>query len=840
MGRSPVPLSQFVLKVHSRCDLACDHCYVYEAADQSWRGRPMNLSDEVISRIGQRIAEHAGSHGLGTVQVILHGGEPLLAGPARLRRVAAGLRSALRGICGLDLRIQTNGVLLDEEFCELFAEHDVSVGISIDGDRQANDRHRRYADGRSSYDQALAAIGLLRTGRFRRLYGGLLCTVDVANNPLAVYDSLLQLDPPRIDFLLPHANWAAPPPGAAGASSPYADWLIAIFDRWLAAGRPVLIRMFESVISTLSGGDSLTEALGLAPSALVVIETDGTYEQVDSLKAAFDGAPATGLNVFTDSLDVVAEHPGIRARQQGLAGLCQTCRDCPVVTSCGGGLYPHRYRAATGFQNPSVYCGDLLKLISHISGCLPGPVTTGPRTPPHALSQGDFRQLAAGFGNAAAISQLADAQRSLRRVLAGAVYQAGSDAATVPDAAKARLQAAWTVLTDIDRLRPETLDTVLAHPYVRVWAVRCLQRLNQATDADGLATDLAHLGAIAAAAAIRAGAPADLTVPVIDAAVHLPTIGRLVISPVPPVAGAEPEAGSVISPVPPVAGAEPDAGSVISPVPPVAGAEPDAGSVVSDGTNVTFRVAEGHWRLSRADLLAGASRAFTAAQGARSAEWQPVRRLESGRTCVWLEDTDPYRDCHQWRAAPRLTDSEFYRWQRHFQAAWREIEREHPDYAPAITAGLTVLTPLAAAGQDRDISATARQAFGAVAAALPDDPVTLALLLIHEFQHVKLGAVLDLYDLYDATDHRLFHAPWRQDLRPLEGLLQGTYAHLAVTDFWRVRQRVSTGPAAETARERFAYWHAHTRAAIETLSGSGSLTPLGARFVDEMRQSAAR
>src|SRR5215831_19301883 len=58
MSRLPVPLSQFVLKVHSRCDLACDHCYVYESADQTWRGRPMVMSDEVISRTAQRIAEH--------------------------------------------------------------------------------------------------------------------------------------------------------------------------------------------------------------------------------------------------------------------------------------------------------------------------------------------------------------------------------------------------------------------------------------------------------------------------------------------------------------------------------------------------------------------------------------------------------------------------------------------------------------------------------------------------------------------------------------------------------------------------------------------------------------
>ena len=98
----------------------------------------------------------------------------------------------------------------------------------------------------------------------------------------------------------------------------------------------------------------------------MVVETDGRYEQADSLKTAFDGAPATGFDVFTQSLDVVGQHPGIRARQQGLAGLCETCQACPVVSSCGGGLYAHRYRSANGFANPSVYCADLLKLISRI------------------------------------------------------------------------------------------------------------------------------------------------------------------------------------------------------------------------------------------------------------------------------------------------------------------------------------------------------------------------------------------------------------------------------------------------------------------------------------------
>jgi uncharacterized protein len=810
------PLSQFVLKVHSRCDLACDHCYVYESADQSWRGRPLAISDEAISQTAQRIAEHAKSHQLDAVQVILHGGEPLLAGRNRLQRIAKELQSALHGICLLDLRIHTNGVMLDEEFCELFAEHGVRIGISIDGDRIANDRHRRYADGRSSYDKVIRAIGLLRTRRYRHLYSGLLCTIDVANDPRVVYDSLVRLEPPRVDFLLPHATWDDPPPARTHETDErYADWLITIFDRWLAAGRPVEIRTFDSIISTLTGGESLTETLGLSPAVLAVIETDGSYEQVDSLKTAFDGAPATGLNVFGHSLDVVAQHPGVTARQQGLAGLCQTCQKCPVVTSCGGGLYTHRYRAATGFHNPSVYCTDLLKLISHIRNCLPQVTTDQPEASTHVMDAGAFRELAKGLGDVAAVTQLIEAQRSLRRALVGAVYQAGSIDPATSDAGQAALRGAWAVLATIDGERPGTLDAVLAHPYVRVWAVRCLEQMRTApkrrtaegrtSAGSGLAADLAHLGAIAAVAAMRAKVKADVTVPVIDAAIHFPTLGRLAIGP-----EAAVRAG---------------------------GAEPEMASVVVADDVAIIRLGSSHWELAVSGLLAGEPGVGAVTMHDRPADWQPVRALRAPGIRVVIEDTDPYRDCHQWPAASRLSDAEFAAWQRYFQAAWQEIERHHPAYAPALAAGLRVLMPLSPGPQDRDISATARHAFGAVAAALPAEPVTLALLLIHEFQHVKLGAVLDLYDLYDPADDRLFHAPWREDMRPLEGLLQGTYAHLAVTDFWRARREVTAGAAAEAAAERFAYWRDHTRDAIETLTSSGSLTPLGMRFLDEMRHS---
>ena len=126
------------------------------------------------------------------MRVVLHGGEPLLAGVVGLRKVIFELDSALRGACQLDLRLHTNGVRLNQKFCELFAEYGVRVGIrSTATGRELTAIAVYYRDGRSSYDQVIRAIELLSGDRFRHLYAGLLCTINVANDPVATYRSLL-------------------------------------------------------------------------------------------------------------------------------------------------------------------------------------------------------------------------------------------------------------------------------------------------------------------------------------------------------------------------------------------------------------------------------------------------------------------------------------------------------------------------------------------------------------------------------------------------------------------------------------------------------------------------
>ena len=791
-GVAITPFRQYVLKVHSRCDLACDHCYVYEHADQTWRGRPRAMSAETATRVVDRIAEHAAAHAQRRVTVVLHGGEPLLFGVSRMRDLLAQFRACVPASTQLDLRIHTNAVRLDSAFLDLFLEFGVRVGVSLDGDRQANDLHRRFADGRTSHPQVLRGLSLLRQPQCRELYAGILCTVDVRNDPARVYQALAEQDPPRADLLLPHATWDHPPLRLTALGDEkvpeYAAWLGVVHDCWAADGRPFPIRTFDSIAAALRGLPSRTESLGLTPADLIVIETDGELEQADWLKTAYHGAAATGFDVFEHSFDEVAAYASAAlSRSEGTA-LCATCRACPVVDVCGGGLYAHRYQTDNGFDNPSVYCEDLKALIEHVEhaeSTRPGADvvvadTDAVDVDAHVLPREDFDVLASGYGDAEVIRRLAEPQLSIRRALLRAIgTQLAADSEFAP---------AWLQLVQLDETKPETLASVLADPYIRVWAVRLL-----AGEASTAPAELTRLAEIAASVALVAGEESRLPLWLGDGGVvHLPTIGALALGGPQRSASIETRAG----------------GTAL---------------IRADGREYEVCVTGG----------------VSSTRQQRAPEWRPQRRLTAGSWSVALEDLDPYRDCHSWPAAHRLSSDEAERWRRHFSEAVSYLDQSLPGYLPGLRAGLRTLMPMAPSPDGSDVSATARHAYGAVGVALPADGPTLALLLIREFQHVKLGAILDVYDLYDSADNRLYYAPWRGDARPLDELYQGTYAHLAVTEYWRARRHDTTGPRREAAEAEFARWRQHTAAAVETLLGSGSLTPLGERFVRKMRETVA-
>ena len=671
------PLRQFVLKVASRCDLACDHCYIYEHRDQSWRGRPAVIGMATVRAAAQRIAEHARAHDVARVVVVLHGGEPLLLGPTRLREITRELRATIGGRGELDLRMQSNGVRLDTATADVLLEAGVHVGVSLDGDRAANDRHRRFRNGVTSHPQTLRALALLRQPRYRSLYAGLLCTVDPDNDPIAAYQALIAEDPPRIDLLLPHATWEDPPAGR------YAPWLLAVHERWLADGRPVPIRLFDSIHSLGAGGPSGTEAVGIDAGDIAVIETDGAWEEPDSMKTTVDGGGATGLSIFTASADEVTGAPAMRRRRGGLASLSAVCQNCAVVRQCGGGMTAHRYRAENGFANPSVYCDDLKELIITINE------RGAPTDELSTLPPDVFDQLAYGYGDATAVAFLTDAELAINRALVGEVASRAGE---------------WKALPDIERRSPEAFNAVIAGPFVRSWAVTCLRPGNDEPDFDRLTT--------------------------LAAEVETPAGGRFV----------------------------------------------DLGG-------------------------------------------RPVR----------LEDADPYRHRFGYEAAAPVDD--LSAWKRVLEQAWPLVERDAPGQADGLRCGIRAITPLVPDPNGTLRSATSRDTFGAVGIAFADDPAAMAVMLVHEFQHTKLGAVLDLIDLVDdrAADDRL-RVGWRPDPRPVEAALQGTYAHLAIADIWR--RRAERGIAG--ARENYVMYRDWTATALAGMRSGDRLTEAGRRFTGRM------
>lgn len=174
-------------------------------------------------------------------------------------------------------------------------------------------------------------------------------------------------------------------------------------------------------------------------------------------------------------------------------------------------------------------------------------------------------------------------------------------------------------------------------------------------------------------------------------------------------------------------------------------------------------------------------------------------------------------------------------WRERLAQGWDVLVRTHHEVAEELRAAVTVLTPLRTP-PDGISSATVANAFGCLFLSLPSDAVTTAVTLAHEMQHTKLVAMMDLFPLLDMNSTERFYAPWRNDPRPLVGLLHGTYAYLGVTNFWRrQRTRETVADARLFAEVEFARWRDSTRKATHTILGSGRLTSLGERFVCGMR-----
>lgn len=361
---SAARITSFLVKVASRCNLDCDYCYVYHHADQSWRSMPRLLSDAHQDAFAERLAEYAAAVGLRRVAVIFHGGEPLLAGAGRLVNFARKVRSAAPDV-EVDFGLQTNGLLLTDKVLDELEAEAISVSLSMDGPREAHDLHRTTRKGRSSFDKVEAALERLK--RRPAIFAGVIAVIDTSVRPEQLFSFFADHEVTKLDFLLPDSHHDRPPPGRDADPALYERWLIEAFDTWLDRYPQLPVRTFEALLDVAAGLPSGTDAFGFGDVSLLSVETDGTWHDLDVLKVAGEGASRLVGSVMDTPVERLASSTAIATHRRLLtkSGLSDVCRACDVVDVCGGGSVPHRHRAG-GFDNPTVYCGEMKALIRHV------------------------------------------------------------------------------------------------------------------------------------------------------------------------------------------------------------------------------------------------------------------------------------------------------------------------------------------------------------------------------------------------------------------------------------------------------------------------------------------
>ena len=361
-AKAPPLATTFVVKIAERCNLNCSYCYMYNKGDTSFLGRPKFMSTEAAAAMLGRIVGYAQRHDLREITLALHGGEPLLIGRRWVRWFLDEARRVASSGISFNIGVQTNGTLLDNEWVELFSAHDVTIGVSCDGPEEWNDRERRDFAGRGSYHEVRRALDLLVEKYGARW--GVLTVVNPEVPGRTVLNHFMDIGVRKVDFLWPEYHHDAPPPWPPGTLG---DYYCELFDYWYdEIPSPPRIRWFETAISLLLGGRADCDALGPHPVADIMVESDGTWEALDTLRICGNGITRTGLDVRTRDVEDIWAVPlyQIGLRNQEL--LPEVCRSCAYRQVCGGGYLPHRYRSDTGFANPSVYCADLLGVLSHI------------------------------------------------------------------------------------------------------------------------------------------------------------------------------------------------------------------------------------------------------------------------------------------------------------------------------------------------------------------------------------------------------------------------------------------------------------------------------------------
>lgn len=368
-GLPPRDISSVIAKVVGPCNLNCSYCYVYNHADRSYRERPARMHGDVWTSMLLRMREYCAARPGRTMSLVLHGGEPALIGLERFQKLVEEAHAVLGGQLRL-CSMQSNGTLIDKEWARTIARLNVNVCVSLDGLPSIHDRFRVDHSGRGSYAAARRGLDHLREAGIEPQ---VICVVQPGGDGRAVYRHFREIGVRWMNFLLPDATHDSRAGRYAATSpTPAADFLLPIFEEWWKEDNPeVRVLVFWELIGALLGGPPTSDSFGSPALGYLIVETDGEIETLDALRVCKHRIASTGLTVQSNSFDDLEwGSPWVYEVTTRGMGVPTACKPCRYARVCAGGSLPHRYSEAAGFDNPSIWCADIQKLLDRMSAAI--------------------------------------------------------------------------------------------------------------------------------------------------------------------------------------------------------------------------------------------------------------------------------------------------------------------------------------------------------------------------------------------------------------------------------------------------------------------------------------
>ena len=364
----------FVKPVGPRCNLNCTYCYYLKKMDLYPEGKPIIMSGNILEKYIIQVIEATTSD---VINFSWHGGEPLLAGTGFFRRAVELQMKHLPAGKSIMNGIQTNGTLINPEWCRFFKDHHFMIGISIDGPGHLHNRNRVSGNGRPTLDSVLKGYELLRK---YNIPVEILCVVNSENvrHPLIVYNFLKELGPGHITFIPLVDRNRDTETGVSLDSVPsheFGIFLTTIFDEWVSKDIGKLkIQVFEEMIRPAFGQEHTLCIFKKECGGVPILEYNGDFYSCDHYVSKEYLVGNITKRTVSEMLDAPEQESFGKAKS---ATLPRYCIECPVKNMCNGECPKNRFISTPdgdgglnylcgGYKNFFIHCRPFVEAIGEV------------------------------------------------------------------------------------------------------------------------------------------------------------------------------------------------------------------------------------------------------------------------------------------------------------------------------------------------------------------------------------------------------------------------------------------------------------------------------------------